>query len=196
MRLSVIALTAALLATPAFARADDVVSPSTSASSSEVVATAATAPASPNQTVPSKQAGSADVTRWLDQAPPVARLGQDYTDGVIQDAPPPRQIHGEVGFGVGTGGYRDAYGIVNMPIGKASELDVAVEDTQYSKPWKINQRSLAVNLSLGGAPSSAGCDSGFRVGDHFVEPLWATRMRGSALTGDPGCISADGLLHR
>ena len=180
MRVSPILLCAVLLAVPALGWADD--------GSSEVVATAAAAPDAPNQKA------DANLTRWLDQAPSVATIGQDYTDGVIQE-PEPRKIHGEVGVGVGTGGYRDAYGVVALPIGKASELDIAIEDAHIDKPWKYDRRSLAVNLSLGGAAAPSRCDSAIRVGDHFVEPLWATQIRGSALTGDPDCISA-GLPRR
>jgi len=180
LRFSPFLVGAALLALPAVGWADDGTS-----NGSEVVATAATGPAAPTQR------SDPNLTRWLDQAPSVTTLGQDYTDGVIQD-PPQRKIHGEAGFGVGTGGYRDVWGAVALPIGKTSELDVAVEDAQLSKPWKINQRSLAVNLSVGGGSAApANCDSAIRVGDHFVEPLWATRIRGSALAGDPNCISAD-----
>ena len=182
MRVSLLVLAAVLLAAPAIGWADDGATPQQG--SSEVVATAATGPVAPSQKP------DTSLTRWLYQAPAVTTLGQDYTDAVIQDAPP-RKIHGEVGFGVGTGGYRDAYGVVALPIGKASELDVAVEDAHLSKPWKYERRSLAVNLAIGGAGAPSSCDSGIRVGDHFIEPLWATQIRGSALTGDPGCLSAD-----
>ncbi len=182
MRVSPILLCAVLLAVPALGWADDG-SSSPQQGGSEVVATAANAPDAPNQKA------DANLTRWLEQAPSAATLGQDYTDGVIQDVAP-RKIHGEVGFGVGTGGYRDAYGVVALPIGKASELDIAVEDAHIDKPWKADRRSLAVNLSLGGAAAPSRCDSAIRVGDHFVEPMWATQIRGSALTDDPDCISA------
>jgi hypothetical protein len=179
LRAASLVVGAALLVLPTTGWTDDAPS-----AGSEVVATAGSAPVAPSQKA------DANLTRWLEQAPPVATIGQDYTDGVIQDAAP-RKIHGEVGFGVGTGGYRDAYGAVALPIGKASELDVAIEDTHLSKPWKYERRSLAVNLAIGGAAAPSNCDSAIRVGDHFVEPLWATRIRGSALTGDPGCISAE-----
>jgi hypothetical protein len=69
-----------------------------------------------------------------DQAPPPAaserRLTPDQIDKVLDDAarkreqpilsdenlPPP--IHGEVGFSVGTGGYRSAYGTAVVPISR------------------------------------------------------------------------------
>ena len=34
------------------------------------------------------------------------------------DAPATPQVHGEVGFGIGTGGYREAYGTAIYPLGK------------------------------------------------------------------------------
>lgn len=156
-------------------------------SSSEVVATQAGAPGSPNQPA------DPQLTRWLQQAPPV-NLGDDYQSGAITQTPN-RGVHGEVGFSVGSGGYRDAYGVVTMPVGKTGELGVAVEDTQFNKPFRVHARSLDVSLALGGASASAApadCASAIRVGDHYVEPLWATRIRGSALQDvDPRCVSAD-----
>jgi hypothetical protein len=213
VRAKAFALMVCLSALPALARADDgaavpasaatpadatssSATPSTSpsssgASSSEVVATAAGAPAAPTQ------ASDPQLTRWLKQAPPVNGLGDDYQSGVIQTAPD-RAMHGEVGLGFGTGGYRDAYAAVTMPVGKTGQLGVAVEDTQYGKPYKFEQRRLDVNLALGtGAGAApADCASAIRVGDRYVEPLWATRIRGSALQDvDPRCVSADAPLR-
>ena len=201
MRLTALALTVCLAASPSLARAADPAAPapaqtpdpaataqsaSSNSSSSEVVATAAGAPASPAQPTDSV------LTRWLKQAPPVS-LGDDYDSGVIPQGAPDRTIHGEVGVGVGSGGYRDVYGAVTMPVGKTGELGVAVEDTQFSKPFHVDARRLDVNLALGGsgAAAPADCASALRVGDHYVEPLWVTRMRGYALQdADPRCVSA------
>lgn len=194
MRAKVIALAACLVALPAFAWADDgaVSQPANAASSSEVVTTAVPQAAPPTGAAATPApANNSSVIRWLQEAPPVS-LGDDYQSGVIQPATD-RGIHGEMGFGVGSNGYRDAYATATMPVGKTGELGVAVDDTQYGKPYRFNQRTLAVNLALG---SGAGgppvdCSSAIRVGDHYVEPLWATRIRGSALQdGDPRCISA------
>lgn len=208
MRATALALTLCLSATPVLARAADQDAPApapaqvqtaapaaatttsstASAASPEVVATAAGAPASP------AQANDSVLTRWLKQAPAVS-LGDDYNSGVIAQGAPDRAIHGEVGVSVGSGGYRDVYGVATMPIGKTGELGVAVEDTQFSKPFHVDARRLDVSLALGGgggAAAPADCESAIRVGDHYVEPLWVTRMRGSALTDvDPRCVSAD-----
>ena len=48
---------------------------------------------------------------------------------------PDRKIHGEVGAGVGSDGYRSAYGVVNIPIGQSSSATVAVSTTHGRVPW-------------------------------------------------------------
>lgn len=155
----------------------------------------APAPAATNApAAASASSGGSDLDRWLKQAPPVATLGDDYASGVIAGPAPDRSIHGEVGVSVGSGGYTDVYAAATMPVGKSGQLGVAVEDTQFSKPFKVNARRLDVNLALGGggAAPPADCEDALRVGDRFVEPLWVTRMRGSALEDvDPRCVSAD-----
>lgn len=43
------------------------------------------------------------------------------------DAPPlPPQIHGEVGFGIGTGGYREAYGSAIYPLGNYGSAAISL----------------------------------------------------------------------
>ena len=44
------------------------------------------------------------------------------------------------------------------------------------------QQSVAVSLALGGDRRGPpeGCAPAFRAGDRYIEPLWATRMRGEA----------------
>ncbi len=183
MRVSAFALAVCLAAPPTLGWAD----PSTSAAAPapEVVATAAGVPASPTQS------NASSLTRWLNDAPPVASLGQDDGNGAILLGPD-RGVHGEAGFGVGTGGYRDAFAAVSLPVGQTGRLGVGVEDTQYGKPWRFEQRRLDVSLALGGAAlAPADCAGSIRVGDRYVEPLWATHIRGSALQDvDPRCVSA------
>ncbi len=43
-----------------------------------------------------------------------------------------RQIHGEVGFAVGTGGMRSVYGTVVAPIGDSGMASFSFEDGRYS----------------------------------------------------------------
>ena len=50
------------------------------------------------------------------------------------------------------------------------------------------QQSVAISLAVGGEGRGPpdGCVPAFRAGDHYVEPLWATRMRGAASPCAPG----------
>jgi hypothetical protein len=187
VRAKAIALSVCLLALPSLGWAEDSATPAAVAAPPEVIATAAGAPGAPG---PATQTSDPQLTRWLSQAPPVS-LGAGYQDGAIQQLPD-KGVHGVAGVGFGTGGYRDAYVAATMPVGKTGELGVAVEDMQLSKPFKIDQRRLAVNLALGGASNApADCADSIRVGDRYVEPLWVTRIRGSALQDvDPRCVSA------
>ena len=80
------------------------------------------------------------IAAWLSDAPPTARTKppknpSDEPLAYPQDAKPDRQIHGEVGAGIGTGGYRSAYGVVNIPIGKTSSATVAVSTGHNAYPW-------------------------------------------------------------
>lgn len=63
----------------------------------------------------------------------------------------PRTIHGEVGATVSNRGY-SAYGAASMPLGQASELDVAVAGGHVTYPHggSANPKSLAVGLYLDG----------------------------------------------
>jgi hypothetical protein len=153
-----------------------------SAASPAIVATAAGARALPS--TPS----ASPATRWLDDAPVAA----DDGSAAMGASAPDRRPHGVVGVGIGTNGYRDAFATVALPVGKTGTLAVAVEDTQLARP-RIRYRSLDVGLTLGGAADPPpDCASAFRVGDRYVEPLWVTQLRGSALRGsDPRCVSAD-----
>ena len=47
-------------------------------------------------------------------------------------APPPdRAPHGEVWAGVGTRGYRQAGGVVTMPVGDCGHLSIAIDKTEF-----------------------------------------------------------------
>jgi len=188
VRLVLFALTAGLIGLSAQAFADETVSAPASAispapsTSSEVVASAGGG--APVATA----AGDTSLNRWLDDAPSIIDLNNRQSG----DLTAPRAIHGEVSVGIGTNGYRDVSAVAIMPVGKTSELGVAVEDEQFgTKRHKFDQRNLSVSLALGGAHAApSDCASAIRVGDHYVEPLWATQIRGSALSGvDPLCMS-------
>ncbi len=114
------------------------------------VSTANPKTAQPATRVPSSGDPTADqIADWLhaDSSPvqPLDPRAQPFPD---PDAP--RQVHGEVGFGVSNRGY-EAHAAAAMPIGQASELDVAVSGAHVRTPWgNANPRSLAVGLYLDG----------------------------------------------
>ncbi len=99
------------------------------------------------------------------------RDGQDDADG-----PPDRAIHGEVGFGVGTHGYREAYGVATMPLGQHGSVTVAVDDSQMRvRGYNTHGRNLAIDLALGDAarPSpAAACARPVRSDSDQYAPLW------------------------
>lgn len=63
-----------------------------------------------------------------------------FADQLGEDPLPP-QIHGEVGFSIGTGGYRSAYGTANIALPDDGFASIALESTdfgsrpRYIDPW-------------------------------------------------------------
>lgn len=88
----------------------------------------------------------------------------------------PRRIHGEVGATYSNRGY-SGYGFAAVPLGEASELDVAVAAGHERIPHfgTVNPRSIAVGLYLDGGDVNRWV-SGSKCG----VPRW-----GVALPGDP-----------
>ncbi len=79
------------------------------------------------------------IAAWLgdrsDTKPARTRNPTDEPLRYPDQGAPDRKIHGEVGAGVGSGGYRSAYGVVNIPIGKSSSATVAISTTHGRVPW-------------------------------------------------------------
>ena len=83
------------------------------------------------------------VAAWLADSPPIERgraSALDYgtrpevdVNGYALDKDGKRQMHGEAGVSVGTGGYRSAYVSTLIPIGDNGTLGVAVAKTDYGK---------------------------------------------------------------
>ncbi len=61
----------------------------------------------------------AKINAWL--ADSASDYGDDELGGCPAFAPPDRKVHGEVGASIGTGGYRNVYGVVNIPLGKKGD---------------------------------------------------------------------------
>lgn len=77
--------------------------------------------------------------------------------------------YGGAGFGGSLGGYGRGWDNDGLNLGRPG---------QWSQGGK--SKSLAVSLAVGGDGQRPpeGCAPAFRAGDRYVEPLWATQMRG------------------
>lgn len=58
--------------------------------------------------------------------PSLVELGEE-------DAPAAPQVHGEVGFGIGTGGYREAYGSAIYGLGKDASAAISLDFVDWGK---------------------------------------------------------------
>ncbi len=169
MRLKTILLACALAASAAapaaYAQADDSQAPvATGQPSANPAASTAPTPA---------QAGPGQVDS----------LGFTLDDADGQAAPPPpdRKIHGEFGVGIGSDGYREAWGVATAPIGDHATATVAVDDGQFNyRHRNIQNRSLGLSLAFGvdnGQPPPSSLCGG------PGEPLWMTLTRREQLRG-------------
>lgn len=62
---------------------------------------------------------------------------REAADGQLQpdalDSAPKRQVHGEVGFGIGTGGYREAFGTGIYPLGDDGVAAVSLDFVDWGR---------------------------------------------------------------
>ncbi len=142
----------------------------------------------------------AQIAAWT-QAPAIGENGWGgltnggaNKDGVVEI--PPREIHGEAGVSIGSSGYRSGYILTDIPIGKNSDLGIAVGESEI-KPknfGKIKDQSLAISLNIGGADNGGpiNCRSPTVAMDgRYLEPVWESRLHGEALARDQmSCGSA------
>jgi hypothetical protein len=96
-----------------------------------------------------------------------------------QEGRPERQIHGQVGVAVGTGGYRSAYVQSDIPVGRNGNLSIFVQQTQggrghgygYGNGYGYGYdggygygahsgQSLGLSLDLSGKARPADCRQG------------------------------------
>lgn len=141
MRGGVLALALALAAAPlAYAQETTQTAPTPAAAPSAADAAAPVAQPAGDETAD-------QIAAWLRQPPAAAPT----TPTLHADSYTDRQIHGEVGLTVSNRGY-GGYGAVAMPLGDASELDVAVGGGHERLPGgrTVNPRSLAIGLYLDG----------------------------------------------
>jgi hypothetical protein len=101
------------------------------------------------------------IADWLKDAPPV-EAADDQSGPEGPPPPPDRRVHGEFGAAIGTGGYRSAYGVVQIPIGKTGSATIAAATgrDRFAGPW------------LGG-------------------PLAGARLQGCAVRRDPAAPLGD-----
>ena len=117
------------------------------------------------------------------QSPPakVDSFGFELEDADATPPPPDRKIHGEFGVGIGSDGYREAWGVATAPIGDHASATVAVDDGQFN--WRhrnIQNRSFGVSLAFGvdnGRPPPPSVCGG------PGEPLWMALTRREQLRG-------------
>ena len=80
------------------------------------------------------------LSAWMADAPPIQGGPIGYApradldvNGYPLDKDGKRQVHGEMGVSVGTGGYRSGYVSSLIPIGETGTLGVAVSQTDFGK---------------------------------------------------------------
>jgi hypothetical protein len=159
-----------------------------SAAPEEAVASARPAPAAD-----AADAADAQIRQYLDDAVR-APAGDDgpAADGSVSDGKP----HGEVGVGIGTGGYRHAHASTVVPVGEVGTAAIGVSDTRWTGRGgaQRKQQSLSVAVDLGrGAAGAQTAPMCARPSDRRgPEPLWATRMRAEqAAASGTACVPRD-----
>ena len=71
-----------------------------------------------------------EVKRILDAAAAKRNAPQPIDEATDGERPRP-QIHGEVGFGIGTGGYRSAFGTAFVPLGNEGLAIISFDSTDF-----------------------------------------------------------------
>lgn len=82
--------------------------------------------AAPQDPTPHRLTTQQQIDRWL-SAPAPARTEHAP---IWADEPEQRRIHGEIGAGIGTEGYRSMYGSVTVPIGEEGSISLFYSDTK------------------------------------------------------------------
>ncbi|CAN7380447.1 hypothetical protein LJR164_002319 [Phenylobacterium sp. LjRoot164] len=135
---TILAASAALVLTASVAQAQEAMSTAgaTGVAPSEINLAAAE-PAAPAAAAPKTETldTAEQIRRWLADSPAATTPEEAYGEGVR--LPRDRQIHGEVGVAVGTGGYRSGYITSVMPIGETGTLALTIgqEKNGYRHYW-------------------------------------------------------------
>ncbi|HEX4097381.1 MAG TPA: hypothetical protein VHX64_11675 [Caulobacteraceae bacterium] len=105
-----------------------------------VLAQNAPAPSADSAPVSTAQSTDQKISEWLDDksssdAPKTTKSKPEDFVRDPGDGKGDRKIHGEFGAGVGSDGYRSAYGVATIPIGKDSSVTVAASTSHGPIPW-------------------------------------------------------------
>ena len=175
-------LSAAALAAPALAQtgpAPQAASPQTQAQAQADSAPSSGAIGQPQAAAAQDDSIDQQIAAWT-QGPASGDGGPPQGD---QGPAPPRQIHGEAGVAFGSSGYRAGYITTDIPIGKDSDLGIAVGESQI-KPkhfGEITNKSLAISLTIGGGGQGGPINCGsptVAMDGRYLEPVWVARMHG------------------
>ena len=77
-----------------------------------------------------------EVDRILDAAATKREATQPIYEEIDSERPRP-QIHGEVGFGIGTGGYRSAFGTAFVPLGEEGLAIISFDSTDFGSSGSL-----------------------------------------------------------
>lgn len=69
----------------------------------------------------------------LSEAEVAAILDQAEARRQAISAPLPRQIEGEIGVGIGTGGYREAFGTAVIPLGQSGTAIISFDSVESNR---------------------------------------------------------------
>ena len=152
----------------------------------EPVADASAVIAQPQTTTAQSDQVDAQIAAWT-KTPDAAAADGVNKAGIVEIQP--RQIHGEAGVSFGSNGYRAGYIATDIPIGKDSDLGIAVGESQFKPKHYGTQTNkfLAISLNIGGGDLGGGvnCRSPTIAMDgRYLEPMWVSHMRGEALARD------------
>jgi hypothetical protein len=148
------------------ARAADQPPLATAATSSDAIYSAATEghlsasiSSAPLPKPTADQSTDAQIAGWISsEAGGPSGDGGEAQGGPLQGGP--RAVHGEMGVSVGSNGYRNVYGVTDIPVGQTGDLGLAASSSSYDGRHGYgggSQTSLGVSLRLGdpsGAPST------------------------------------------
>ncbi len=90
-------------------------------------------------------AAAETVTRWtperIEAAKEAAAARHMNADTTVENGVPrDRQVHGEVGVAIGTGGYHSVFGAAALPLGQDGMLGLSFENSQFGQGRPYRRR--------------------------------------------------------